>query len=69
MKKKYISPVVRIKAIEIEPSVMAASTDSKQGFFEKSDKGFIQNDATDGSSVKGSEVLAKPMFWDDSENQ
>ena len=71
MKKKYITPEVRVRAIDTGDSMMAASTGSEKGFVVKENdlNSFIQKDATDGSSVKGSEVLAKPMFGDDSENQ
>ena len=49
-----------------QSSILAGSDESKAGFFESAD-GYEQTDVTDGSSVTSSQVLAKPLLWDDGE--
>ncbi len=67
MKKIHSSPVVRVMTIDTTFSVMAASDSSAQTFQEKvKNYTFEQDGVRDGSSIKGSEILAKPMLWDES---
>lgn len=66
MKKIYESPVTCIKTIDEQLFMLADSDESKAGFFESAD-GYEQTDVTDGSSVTSSQVLAKPLLWDDGE--
>lgn len=66
MKKRYVTPVMRVKAIDEQSSILAGSDESNAGFFESAD-GYEQTDVTDGSSVTSSQVLAKPLLWDDGE--
>lgn len=70
MKKIYSAPVVHVMAIDANASMLAAS-DSPQNFHTNMDdaSGFKEDHARDGSSIKGSEMLAKPLLWDDSENE
>jgi len=68
MKKRYVTPVMRVKAIDEQSSILAGSDESKAGFFESAD-GYEQTDVTDGSSVTSSQVLAKPLLWDDGEDE
>ncbi len=68
MKEVYTTPTTRVKIIDEQSSMLAASNQPKTGFFKEGDK-YEQTDVTDGASVTASQVLAKPMFWDDSENQ
>lgn len=66
MKKRYVTPVMRVKAIDEQSSILAGSDESKAGFFE-SDNSYKQSNVTEGSSVTSSQVLAKPWSWDDGE--
>jgi len=70
MKKIYSAPVVHVMAIDANASMLAAS-DSPQSFHQplNNPSGFEEDNARDGSSIKGSEMLAKPLLWDDSENE
>lgn len=68
MKKRYVTPVMRVKAIDEQSSILAGSDESKAGFFESAD-GYEQTDVTEGSSVTSSQVLAKPLLWDDGEDE
>lgn len=68
MKKRYVTPVMRVKAIDEQSSILAGSDESKAGFFESAD-GYEQTDVTEGSSVTSSQVLAKPLLWDDGEDK
>lgn len=68
MKKRYVTPVMRVKTIDEQFSMLAGSDESKAGFFESAD-GYEQTDVTDGSSVTSSQVLAKPLSWDDGEDE
>lgn len=64
MKKRYVTPVMRVKAIDEQSSILAGSTG-----FSKSANGYEQTDVTEGSSVTSSQVLAKPLLWDDGEDE
>lgn len=70
MKKIYSAPVVHVMAIDATASMLAAS-DFPQNFHTNMDdaSGFKEDNARDGSSIKGSEMLAKPLLWDDSGNE
>jgi|GEM_PF-2221013 precorrin-6B methylase 2 len=70
MKKNYTSPVVHVMAIDANASMLAASDSSAQNFKVKvNGYSYEEDNARDGSSIKGSEMLAKPLLWDDSENE
>jgi hypothetical protein len=69
MKKTYIAPATRVKSVNEQTSMLAASNN---GLIQSGDN-FKQSDITDngGFMPKGSDALSKPnMFWeDDNENQ
>lgn len=68
MKKRYVTPVMRVKAIDEQSSILAGSDESKaNGLSESGNGNYEQSNVTGGSSVTSSQVLAKPWSWDDGE--
>jgi hypothetical protein len=68
MKKRYVTPVMRVMAIDEQSSILVGSTESKAtGFLESGDGNYEQSNVTGGTSVTSPQVLAKPWSWDDGE--